>query len=414
MFGYYYSRSIADPVWGVKLNGKEGANGFGAIVARDAITNIIFPGSEESDEASLDMESTATVLRYRRDIGSQSAATVFYNGREADDYYNRVIGAAAELWFTESAQLEFVGSTAATRYPGPLADEFGQPEDEFSDEAYSVELGNYTSGLDVYANYAKIGRDFRTDLDFFPEVGYSEAEVGLGHTWQTGSESWWTMLNFGSSYEYQETEEGDLRSKGYSFWANYTGQKESFADLNGHFGVDTYAGEEFDVWKVSGDAGYWPTGSLYLVATGSYGEYIDYSNVQTGRRFTISPSVEAKLGRHLSVDVTHTYQRFDVDAGRLYTANVSYLKTVYQFNPRVFLRVILQNVDYDFSPVAYGDPEMDSRYRGLGSQVLFSYKLNPQTVFFLGYSDSHAGDQDTPLTQTQRTVFAKIGYALVL
>ncbi len=414
MFDFYYSRSIADPVWGAKLTGKEGGNGFGAIVARDAVTNVIFPSSEESREASLDMESTATVLRYRRDIGSQSSATLFYNGREGDEYHNAAMGAAADLWFTDSAQLEIVASTTTTKYPQAIASEFEQPEDEFSDQAYTVELGNYTSGLDVYANYEKIGRDFRTDLDFFPEVGYSDAEVGFGHTWQAGAESWWTMLNFGSAYEYGETEEGDLRSKGYSFWANYTGRKESFADLNGFFGTDTYAGGEFDVWKVSYDAGYWPTGSLYLMASGSYGEYIDYSNVQTGRRFTVSPTVEAKLGRRLSVDLTHTYQRFDVDAGRLYTANVSYLKSVYQFNSRAFVRAILQNVRYDFNPDAYGDPAMEPLYEGLGSQLLFSYKINPQTVFFLGYSDSRAGDRNIDLTRTHWTVFAKIGYALVL
>ena len=50
----------------------------------------------------------------------------------------------------------------------------------------------------------------------------------------------------------------------------------------------------------------------------------------------------------------------------------------------------------------------------MSSQVLFSYKINPQTVFFLGYSDSHWGNQDIDLTQSGRTVFAKIGYAWVL
>ena len=108
------------------------------------------------------------------------------------------------------------------------------------------------------------------------------------------------------------------------------------------------------------------------------------------------------------------YQRFDVDEGRLYTANLSYLKAVYQFTPRAFLRAIVQNVDYDYNVDAYDDPDRNPEYRGLGSQVLFSYKLNPQTVFFLGYSDSFYGDQDIELTQSQRTVFAKIGYAWLL
>jgi hypothetical protein len=56
----------------------------------------------------------------------------------------------------------------------------------------------------------------------------------------------------------------------------------------------------------------------------------------------------------------------------------------------------------------------DEQSEELSSQVLLSYKLNPQTVFFLGYSDDHEEDQDTDLTQSGRTLFAKIEYAWVL
>ncbi len=57
---------------------------------------------------------------------------------------------------------------------------------------------------------------------------------------------------------------------------------------------------------------------------------------------------------------------------------------------------------------------MEPEEQSLTSQVLFSYKLNPQTVLFLGYSDSHYGDQTVDLTQTERTFFAKVGYAWTL
>jgi hypothetical protein len=45
---------------------------------------------------------------------------------------------------------------------------------------------------------------------------------------------------------------------------------------------------------------------------------------------------------------------------------------------------------------------------------MFSYKVNPQTVLFLGYSDDHFGSLHTPLTQANHTFFLKIGYAPVL
>ncbi|MGB5354893.1 MAG: hypothetical protein WBM54_14870, partial [Woeseia sp.] len=53
-----------------------------------------------------------------------------------------------------------------------------------------------------------------------------------------------------------------------------------------------------------------------------------------------------------------------------------------------------------------------AKRRGLGRQLLYSYKLNPQTVFFLGYSDNLLEDDDlTDMITTDRTVFMKVGYA---
>ena len=52
--------------------------------------------------------------------------------------------------------------------------------------------------------------------------------------------------------------------------------------------------------------------------------------------------------------------------------------------------------------------------RTLSSQLLFSYKLNPQTVLFLGYSDNSIGSEAVQLQRQNRTFFAKIGYAWVM
>ena len=412
-FGFFYTRSIADPSWGVKLTGKEGSNGVGAIVARDDVTNLIFPGSEGSSSTSLDMETTATLVRYRRDVGRQSSIDLVYNAREGDEYHNRKWGASGEFWFFDAARVQGIYLTSSTSYPDSVAADFGQPPGEFSDDTFVIEAGHFTSGLDVYAEYGKFGRDFRSDLMYFPEVGFSKAEAGFGHTWNAGSESWWTMLNFGSAINYQEKDDETLRSRSYRFWANYQGQRESFANLSGRFGTDAYEGREFDTWEIDFETGLWPNGSLFAVVDFDYGEAIDYDNVRTGRRFEVTPHIESRVGRHLSLELNHTFERFDVDDGRLYTANITYAKAVHQFSPRAFLRAIVQYVDYDMNAELYVE-DVDPKYEGLSSQVLFSYKLNPQTVFFLGYSDSFYGDQDIDLIRTDRTVFAKIGYALVL
>ena len=107
------------------------------------------------------------------------------------------------------------------------------------------------------------------------------------------------------------------------------------------------------------------------------------------------------------------YESLNVEAGRLYTANVSYLRLVYQFNRRTFLRTMLQYVYYKYNPENFLFP-IDPEEKRFFSQFLFSYKINPRTVLFLGYSDNYYGSRELPLAQTDRTFFLKIGYALVL
>jgi hypothetical protein len=85
---------------------------------------------------------------------------------------------------------------------------------------------------------------------------------------------------------------------------------------------------------------------------------------------------------------------------------------VYQLNVRTFLRTIFQYTDVERTPGLYAT-EVDRRTRTLFSQLLFSYKLNPQTVFFVGYSDDSAALGRTGLARTDRTFFLKLGYAWV-
>jgi len=143
------------------------------------------------------------------------------------------------------------------------------------------------------------------------------------------------------------------------------------------------------------------------------GDQVDYVNTQAGERLNLNPGFWYRFGRHLRVELSHTYETMDVDDGWLYEANVSQASVAWQFNARAFVRTILQYVDYQYNPEQYTDGR-GSEYRHLFSQLLFSYKVNPRTVFFLGYSDNSFANQDFGLTRSDRTVFAKIGYAWVL
>ena len=100
-----------------------------------------------------------------------------------------------------------------------------------------------------------------------------------------------------------------------------------------------------------------------------------------------------------------------VAGGRLFTARLAPGQVVYRLGRRTFVRAILQYTDIARNPALFLRPTPGATMRL--SQDVFSYKLNPQTVFLLGYSDNAAGNQDIDLTRTDRTCFLKVGCAWV-
>ncbi len=91
-------------------------------------------------------------------------------------------------------------------------------------------------------------------------------------------------------------------------------------------------------------------------------------------------------------------------------ANFTQVKLIYNFNVRIFVRAIIQYQTISNNPAMSNFP-VSSEDKTIFTRFLFSYKLNPQTVLFLGYSDNHLGYSGIDITQQNRTFFMKIGYA---
>jgi hypothetical protein len=154
-----------------------------------------------------------------------------------------------------------------------------------------------------------------------------------------------------------------------------------------------------------------PGGGAKLWFTSYGGDAVDYANGRPAVRFAWGPGGEINLGRHLRVFADHTYDHLRVLGNRrLYTTNILDTRTIYQFNVRAQMRAIVQYVTINRAPELYGFPVPRTR-RELLTQILASYKVNPQTVVYLGYSDDHVGPAAAKMIGRERTVFFKIGYA---
>jgi hypothetical protein len=408
-----YTRSVADPHWGVKLTGKEGKNAIGFFSVQDNLTNLWFPGSETYQATSLDMNNFSTVLRYRRDIGRSSNMGFLITDREGDDYYNRVAGIDGDFRFTKKDRIfwQYLGSQ--TRYPGSVVSDFNQPGGKFSGGAFDALYQHRTQHVYIFAHYQDITPTFRADLGFVSQSGVRLYEAGAGYTWRRNPGHWFTSLQLIGGYWYLTNSDGDMLEDLFYSMLFFYGPVQSVINAHAIFGKRTFLGREFDSNSVEFTARITPSGSLSLWVGGAFGDQVDFTNIQPGERVRVNPGIQYNMGKRLSLSLDHVYERLNVEGGELYTANLSNLRFVYQFSSRAFLRTILQYADYRYNTGLYPIP-LDPEFKHLFSQVLFSYKINPQTVLFLGYSDDYYGYSMIPVTQNNRTFFLKIGYALVL
>jgi Domain of unknown function (DUF5916) len=405
-----YTRVLRRPDWGLKLTGKESGRTFGAYLVQDDVTNLIFPGSQSSRMMSQTRSSIASVVRYKQDIGSRSTLGVLATDREGDGYFNRLFGFDGAFRPTDRDQVtvQFVGSS--TRYPGEIAAAFGQPASAFADAALDVFYVHSTRSLNAWGGFRSIGRNFRADTGFLPQVDTRLVTAGTGYNWIAPPGRWWSGFNINCGFSHNEDQHGLLLKQLVSVYLNYSGGLQSWFSAVYDRGREAFQNRIFDFNSLSLSGGLTPFGDLSLVLGTTIGDRIDYANVRPGRIFRFLSNVRCPLGRSFNLDMQHIFEKMRVADGRLYDAWISQGTAVYQFNARFFIRAILQYSRTDQNAGLYLS-KVEPFSERLFGQFLFSYKLNPRTVIFLGTDDDFRGGQAVPLTRTGRTFFVKLGYA---
>jgi len=409
--GTVYTRNLADPDWGLKLTGKAGPNAIGLLASHDAVTNLLFPAAEGSAFTSLDGDSDAAILRYRRDLPLPGSTTgLMYTGRRSGDYRNHVVGSDSLLRLGERHSLRFEGFLSTTRYPDEVAAELDQPHGEFDGSALRLSYSYNSQRWYGYGVIADFDDGFRADLGFVPQVGYRQGLAGLERVWRTDGDDWYNEIRSGGEVHQTDAVAGGRLEREADLWWDFAGKLESTLRIQPGYRQRAYRGVEFDqsYLNLAGGVRPLPWFSFSLEAT--IGDAIDFANVRAADQLRLDPGLLFDLGRHVRVTLDHTYERLRVAGDELYRANLSRLGFTYQIDRRTQVRLISQRLDVRRDPTLYREP-IDARTRQLGNQLLFSWKLNPQTVFFAGYSDTFLGDQTVDLTRASATYFFKLGYA---
>jgi hypothetical protein len=414
-FNAVFTRNVSDPAWGLKLTGKQGKNGVGVFAAQDDVTNLLFPGSEGSDSDSFDFETNDTALRYRRDFGKNSAFGGVFTSRTGDDYSNVLGGFDGLYRINDKDSIEFQVLGSRTEYPLEIAEEFEQPEESFSDTAYRLEYEHEARNWRWFFEYTDVGEDFRADMGFMPRVDYTLLAGGLRRSWFGEEADWYNRISVGGDWDLTEDQSGQLLEREVEAWGQIAGPMQSFVFLKLTNRDRFFDGVYFpDQYQVSSWSEIQPNGKLWFGMWWRVGDDVDFANTQAAETVVIEPNFRYNLGKHLRATLNHTYQKLDVEGGQLFDVNLSQLRLVYQFNVRMFVRTTFQYQTVNRDPSLYID-EVDDESEDLFTQLLFSYKLNPRTVLFFGYSDNREGFanefETVELTKSDNTLFLKIGYA---
>jgi hypothetical protein len=410
-----YTRTVADPAFGLKTTGRLGPSTVGVFITDDEVTNLIIPGAEGSDVTSLPQHNRSTAFRYRYNVGETSSVGALLTTRDGDGYNNRVFGVDGNFRITPKDTI--TGQLLGTRgsYPAIIQSDFGQPGNT-SGIGGRIQYRHTEKNWYWGGRYEDIADEFRADSGFIPQVGYRYGNAGLEYQgYGEKGKQWYTRYWVGGDYDHSVKQNGELLERELESWAAVQGPMQSFVqitvgDRDRRFNDVTFD-EQFLHWNVEVR----PVGDFFIFANGTFADQIDFANTRLGERFRFGGGIRWNIGMRTKIDLDRSYEDLDVEGGRLFAADVTQLRAVYQFNIRMFARAILQYTDVTRDPALYLHQTVDARSKRLFPQLLFSYKLNPQTVFFAGYSGTRLGgtfdNVDVSLTEADRTFFVKLGYA---
>ncbi|MEW5765026.1 MAG: DUF5916 domain-containing protein [Acidobacteriota bacterium] len=410
-----YTRTITDPKWGVRSTGKIDGTEYTLLVAEDrGGGSVILPGPQYSTLAPQDFSSTAAVARIRRSLG-RSFAGLLVTGRENEDgSYNRLLGPDFQWRPTDRDTLALQVLYSRTRTPDrPDLDALWDGR-EMSGTAAHFKWAREARNYYGVFRYEDVGAGFRADNGYVPRVGYRSARIDAGPIFYP-KEGFFNKIvpDFVASAYWDR--KGDLLER--HLWPGLfvQGKRSLYGSI--YFNRDAVRVGDVLLRRsvVYFEGSLSPSAFLArLSCHGTVGGQYDYANVRTGSGADVHLSATVRPTDHLTLQFDGARQWVDSERyglkGRLFTAQTARLKALYILSSKAFLRAIVQYEDVRQDPRLH--PYAVPRRSGaLSSSVLYAYRLNWQTVLYVGAGDNQVLDPAGARLKAGRQVFFKVSYA---
>jgi hypothetical protein len=410
-----YTRTITAPDWGARATGKVHGFSYTALATGDAGGGTaIVPGSSDSTLVDQPAASTVLIGRLKYAFGPNYVG-LLTTDREMHDGqgYNRLIG--PDFQWRPTADDSVTGQFLMTNTRTPVRPDLTESWDgrTLSGAGSSIVWNHNTRHLDNTAGYRDFDSGFRADAGFVPQVGYYAVNGGGG----------WTVRPVGLirrersfvNVERQVDHGGNLIQQTVEIGAGMDTRLSGFLQfryLDDRVGTGGFV---FPRRRFAYVVQVNPSRRFSQFSVdGTVGQEVDFDNNRLGRGATINTSTTLNPSDHLELAALWNVRWVDVQpAGpyqRLFDAQVARLRGTWSFNAHAFLRVISQYVSTTQDPSLY-IATVAHRSADLTGSVLFAYKINWQSVLFIGYGDDRQLDDVHSLSPIQRQVFVKMSYA---
>jgi hypothetical protein len=292
-----YTRTIADPSWGIKLSGKEKSHAFGILVSQDMITNLLLPANQASQLLTLNQIAVSSILRYRIDLGRQSTLGLLGTNRHGHSYSNSVLGCDGQFQLTVSDSIGFQFLLSQSFYPKEISEGNNQPQESFRSGALSMTYHHEARNWKWWASYENLGRGFRADLGFIPRVDFRSTYTGIQRVIWGNPGGWYRKLLITLEGSYSKNQDGKLTDRSFFLSAAVNGPLQSVMSLGFFAKKEFFKADYYDQFYLQLDSSVRPTGTFAFSLAGKFGDGIDYSGMRSAKILRISPGVGCFIGR---------------------------------------------------------------------------------------------------------------------
>ena len=399
---FVHTRTIVDPDYGAKLSGQVGRFSLGLLTANDRAPGKV----DESEDPAFDQTAQTFIARARYDLYAESNIGAIVTDREFLDSHSRVVGLDGNFRLSPTISADF--RAVNSWYKGLGEEQAG---------GHMLSTGIRQGGRNVSWSLSayEISPEFDTDVGFVRRRDIRNVTGNLGYRFWP--ESW--IINWGPSISYGQNHDfdGTLQDENlgllinFSFAQNVTLYSRISRDMERFGGINFDKNQFFVGWHVNTSRSY-SFGGNFSVGDEIYflesflGHQVNWSVDGTVRPLDRLNSNLRFQRRSLTDPSNGDAELFDV---RIFRAT-----TNFQFTDRLGIRNIT---------------EFNSRDETFDFNVLFNYRVNAGTVFFVGYDDHFQqadlieGDRDgdgfeeqifytTGKRRTSRAIFVKLQYLL--